>query len=102
MATSQACVPLVTCPEAAPLISALLQRSVACVRADLSEDFLAALSSAYSRCSKAHDAVFPFLSNTYNTRPSSFFYYCVDFAVYINILLLAIFYIAFVTADPSF
>lgn len=49
MATSQACVPLVTCPEAAPLIGALLQRSVACVRADLSEDFLQALSAAYSR-----------------------------------------------------
>lgn len=49
MATSQACVPLVTCPEAAPLIGALLQRSAACVRADLSEDFLRALSAAYSR-----------------------------------------------------
>lgn len=32
----------------------------------------------------------------------SSFYYCVDFAVYIFILLLAIFFIAFVTADPSF
>lgn len=31
-----------------------------------------------------------------------FFYYCVDFAAYIYILPLAIFYIAFVTADPSF
>lgn len=61
MATSQACVPLVTCPEAAPLIGALLQRSMACVRADLSEDFLAALSSAYSRYSKAHDAVCSFV-----------------------------------------
>lgn len=49
MTTSQACVPLVTCPEAAPLIGALLQRSVACVGADLSEDFLRALSAAYSR-----------------------------------------------------
>lgn len=49
MTTSQACVPLVTCPEASPLIGALLQRSVACVRADLSEDFLRALSAAYSR-----------------------------------------------------
>lgn len=49
MATSQACVPLVTCPEATPLIGALLRRSVACVRAELSEDFLRALSGAYSR-----------------------------------------------------
>uniref|UniRef100_UPI0037E74A3B Fanconi anemia group C protein n=1 Tax=Semicossyphus pulcher TaxID=241346 RepID=UPI0037E74A3B len=48
LATSQACVPLVTCPEAAPLISALLQQQVTCVRAQLSEDFLDALSSAYS------------------------------------------------------
>ncbi|XP_018524757.1 Fanconi anemia group C protein [Lates calcarifer] len=48
LATSEACVPLVTCPEAAPLIGALLQRPAACVRATLSEDFLDALSSAYS------------------------------------------------------
>ncbi|XP_023249311.1 Fanconi anemia group C protein isoform X1 [Seriola lalandi dorsalis] len=48
LATSEACVPLVTCPEAAPLIGALLQRPVTCVRAALSEDFLDALSSAYS------------------------------------------------------
>lgn len=47
--TSQACVPLITCPEAAPLINALLQRSAACVEAELSEDFLGALSTAYSR-----------------------------------------------------
>uniref|UniRef100_G3NVE5 FA complementation group C n=2 Tax=Gasterosteus aculeatus aculeatus TaxID=481459 RepID=G3NVE5_GASAC len=51
LATSEACVPLVTCPEAAPLISALLQQQVTCVRAALSEDFLDAVSSAYSsRC----------------------------------------------------
>lgn len=49
LATSEACVPLVTCPEAAPLISALLQQQVTCVRAALSEDFLDAVSSAYSR-----------------------------------------------------
>ncbi|XP_068560292.1 Fanconi anemia group C protein isoform X2 [Cebidichthys violaceus] len=48
LATSEACVPLVTCPEAAPLIGALLQQPVTCVRAALSEDFLDALSSAYS------------------------------------------------------
>lgn len=48
-ATSQACVPLVTCPEAAPLVNALLQRSAACVKAELSDDFLRALSTAYSR-----------------------------------------------------
>nr|XP_020449402.1 Fanconi anemia group C protein isoform X2 [Monopterus albus] len=47
LATSEACVPLVTCPEAAPLIGALLQRPATCVRAALSEDFLDALSSAY-------------------------------------------------------
>ncbi|KAI3372760.1 hypothetical protein L3Q82_023221 [Scortum barcoo] len=47
-ATSEACVPLVTCPEAAPLIGALLQQPVTCVKAVLSEDFLDALSSAYS------------------------------------------------------
>ncbi|XP_059192485.1 Fanconi anemia group C protein [Centropristis striata] len=48
LVTSEACVPLVTCPEAAPLIGALLQQAVPCVRAALSEDFLDALSSAYS------------------------------------------------------
>ncbi|XP_042344212.1 Fanconi anemia group C protein [Plectropomus leopardus] len=45
---SEACIPLVSCPEAAPLIGALLQQPVTCVRAALSEDFLEALSSAYS------------------------------------------------------
>ncbi|XP_035847804.1 Fanconi anemia group C protein isoform X2 [Sander lucioperca] len=48
LATSEACVPLVTYPEAAPLIGALLQQPMTCVRAALSEDFLDALSSAYS------------------------------------------------------
>ncbi|XP_034398532.1 Fanconi anemia group C protein isoform X2 [Cyclopterus lumpus] len=48
LATSEACVPLVTCPEAAPLIGALLQLPGTCVRAALSEDFLDAVSSAYS------------------------------------------------------
>ncbi|XP_068165657.1 Fanconi anemia group C protein isoform X2 [Antennarius striatus] len=48
LATSEACVPLVTCPEAAPLIDALLQKPVSCVRAALSEEFLDVLSSAYS------------------------------------------------------
>ncbi|TKS78545.1 Fanconi anemia group C protein [Collichthys lucidus] len=48
LAASEACVPLVTCPEAAPLIGALLQQPGTCVRAALSEDFLDALSSAYS------------------------------------------------------
>ncbi|XP_027133425.1 Fanconi anemia group C protein isoform X2 [Larimichthys crocea] len=48
LAASEACVPLVTCPEAAPLIGTLLQQPVTCVRAALSEDFLDALSSAYS------------------------------------------------------
>ncbi|KAF3695678.1 Fanconi anemia group C protein [Channa argus] len=49
LATSEACVPLVTCPEAAPLIGALLQQPATCVRAAISEDFLHTLSSAYSR-----------------------------------------------------
>ncbi|KAG7223377.1 hypothetical protein INR49_032204 [Caranx melampygus] len=48
LALSEACVPLVRCPEAAPLIGALLQRPVSCVRTALSDDFLNALSSAYS------------------------------------------------------
>ncbi|KAK5871052.1 hypothetical protein PBY51_003954 [Eleginops maclovinus] len=48
LAASEACVPLVTFPEAAPLISALLQQPATCVRAALSQDFLDALSSAYS------------------------------------------------------
>ncbi|XP_041793135.1 Fanconi anemia group C protein [Chelmon rostratus] len=51
LATSEACAPLVTCPEAAPLIGAMLQQPVTCVRATLSEHFLEALSSAYaSQC----------------------------------------------------
>ncbi|XP_069034314.1 Fanconi anemia group C protein [Embiotoca jacksoni] len=48
LATSEACVPLVTCPEASPLIGALLQRPVTCVSGALSEDLLDALGSAYS------------------------------------------------------
>ncbi|XP_053182082.1 Fanconi anemia group C protein [Scomber japonicus] len=48
LAASEACVPLVTCAEAAPLIGALLQRPLICARAALSVDFLDALSSAYS------------------------------------------------------
>ncbi|XP_073322843.1 Fanconi anemia group C protein isoform X2 [Pagrus major] len=56
LATSEACVPLVTCPEAAPLIGALLQQPVTCVRAALSGDFLDALSSAYSsQCSSLEE-----------------------------------------------
>ncbi|KAL4630062.1 Fanconi anemia group C protein [Arapaima gigas] len=39
-------IPLVTCPEAAPLISALLQCPAACARAILSKDFLEAVSEA--------------------------------------------------------
>ncbi|XP_029018991.1 Fanconi anemia group C protein [Betta splendens] len=48
LATSEACVPLVKSSEAAPLVSALLQRPVTCVKAALSEHFLDACSSAYS------------------------------------------------------
>ncbi|KAK1892895.1 Fanconi anemia group C protein like [Dissostichus eleginoides] len=49
LAASEACVPLVSLPEAAPLIRALLQQPATCVRAALSQDFLDALTSAYSR-----------------------------------------------------
>uniref|UniRef100_A0A671TJ06 FA complementation group C n=1 Tax=Sparus aurata TaxID=8175 RepID=A0A671TJ06_SPAAU len=56
LATSEACVPLVTCPEAAPLIGVLLQQPAKCARASLSEDFLDALSSAYSsQCSSLEE-----------------------------------------------
>ncbi|XP_055017407.1 Fanconi anemia group C protein isoform X2 [Boleophthalmus pectinirostris] len=47
-ATSEACIPLVTCPEAASLIGALLQRPFTSVKAPLSEDFIQATGSAYS------------------------------------------------------
>ncbi|XP_036382212.1 Fanconi anemia group C protein [Megalops cyprinoides] len=43
---SVACVPLVTCPEVAPLIGALLQCPAVCDRAALSEEFLEAVSAA--------------------------------------------------------
>uniref|UniRef100_A0AAZ1WY03 FA complementation group C n=1 Tax=Oreochromis aureus TaxID=47969 RepID=A0AAZ1WY03_OREAU len=49
VAISEACIPIVACPEASSLISLLLQRPVACVTEVLSEDFLDALTSAYSR-----------------------------------------------------
>ncbi|KAL0979129.1 hypothetical protein UPYG_G00181120 [Umbra pygmaea] len=48
-AASLACISLLTRPETAPLIGALLQRPVTCNRAALSQDFLDAVSSAYSR-----------------------------------------------------
>ncbi|XP_049572641.1 Fanconi anemia group C protein isoform X1 [Syngnathus scovelli] len=48
VATCEACVPLVTCPEVAPLIGTLLQRSLTCAQATLPYDFLDALSSAYN------------------------------------------------------
>lgn len=47
-ATSEVCIPLVTRPEAASLMEALLQRPSTSVKAGLSEDFLSAISSAYS------------------------------------------------------
>ncbi|XP_010874433.2 Fanconi anemia group C protein isoform X2 [Esox lucius] len=49
LAASVACVPLVSCPETAPLIRSLLQRPLTCDRATLSKDFLDAVSSAYSK-----------------------------------------------------
>ncbi|KAM9858611.1 Fanconi anemia group C protein [Aulostomus maculatus] len=48
LAISEACVALVSCAEATPLIGALLQRPVTCARAALGTDFLDAVSSAYS------------------------------------------------------
>uniref|UniRef100_A0A667X8B5 FA complementation group C n=1 Tax=Myripristis murdjan TaxID=586833 RepID=A0A667X8B5_9TELE len=48
LAASEACVPLVTYSEAAPLIGTLLQRLMTCAKAALSKDFLDAVSSAYS------------------------------------------------------
>ncbi|XP_076021215.1 Fanconi anemia group C protein [Genypterus blacodes] len=51
LAASEVCISLVSCPEAAPLFAALLQRPATCGKAVLSEDFLDALSSAYtSKC----------------------------------------------------
>lgn len=43
--TSEVFVPIVTCPEASPLVGALLQNPVS----SISEDFFNALSSAHSR-----------------------------------------------------
>ncbi|XP_061527889.1 Fanconi anemia group C protein isoform X2 [Phycodurus eques] len=48
VATCEACIPLVTCPEVAPLIGSLLQRPFVCPQAALGCDFLDALSSAYT------------------------------------------------------
>lgn len=48
LAISEICVPLVTCPEASPLIGTLLQQPTTCIRGTLSEDFLRALSLAHS------------------------------------------------------
>ncbi|XP_047236292.1 Fanconi anemia group C protein isoform X3 [Girardinichthys multiradiatus] len=49
-AASEAWVPLIKCPETSPVIGALLQQPVNCIREGLSENFLDALHSAYSRC----------------------------------------------------
>ncbi|KAJ3603778.1 hypothetical protein NHX12_028519 [Muraenolepis orangiensis] len=49
LAVSETYIPLVTCPEAAPLIGAMLERTATCVRATLSQDFLDAVSAAYLR-----------------------------------------------------
>ncbi|KAM9394244.1 Fanconi anemia group C protein [Pholidichthys leucotaenia] len=45
---AEACVLLLTCPEASFLIGALLQKPVTCVRDPRNEDFLEILGSAYS------------------------------------------------------
>uniref|UniRef100_A0A3B5LAS5 FA complementation group C n=1 Tax=Xiphophorus couchianus TaxID=32473 RepID=A0A3B5LAS5_9TELE len=57
-AVSEACVPLITCPEASPLIGALLQQQMTCIRESLSENFLDALHSAYSRYRKCFYCIF--------------------------------------------
>ncbi|XP_076145395.1 Fanconi anemia group C protein [Alosa pseudoharengus] len=44
---SLTCVPLVTRPEAAPLIGALLRRSVTCAHTQLSEEFVEAVCSGF-------------------------------------------------------
>ncbi|XP_072537048.1 Fanconi anemia group C protein isoform X2 [Salminus brasiliensis] len=46
-AVSVACVPLVTCPLAAPLVGALLKRPVSCGCSHLSKEFIDAVSSAW-------------------------------------------------------
>uniref|UniRef100_A0A672ZP69 FA complementation group C n=1 Tax=Sphaeramia orbicularis TaxID=375764 RepID=A0A672ZP69_9TELE len=83
LATSEACVPLVTCPEAASLIGALLQTPLTCTKAALSEDFLDALSSRlsleeqavvslwYHSLSSLEEAVLSLLESVLaNTRPT--------------------------------
>lgn len=52
---SEACVPLLTFPETAPLTGALLQQPDTCVRTALSEGFLVTVSQAYYRYTKIHD-----------------------------------------------
>ncbi|XP_055080317.1 Fanconi anemia group C protein [Periophthalmus magnuspinnatus] len=47
-ATAEACVPLVTCPEAASLIGALLKLAVTSVKAPLTDHCIQAISSAHS------------------------------------------------------
>ncbi|XP_076859741.1 Fanconi anemia group C protein isoform X2 [Brachyhypopomus gauderio] len=48
-ALSVACVPLVTCPEAAPLIGVLLKHRISCGCSHLSEEFIEAVSTALLR-----------------------------------------------------
>ncbi|XP_077416555.1 Fanconi anemia group C protein isoform X2 [Vanacampus margaritifer] len=48
VATCEACVPLMTCPEVAPLIGVLLQQPLTCPQAALTNDFLDAVNSAYT------------------------------------------------------
>ncbi|XP_077376898.1 Fanconi anemia group C protein isoform X2 [Festucalex cinctus] len=48
VATCEACVPLITCPEVAPLIGDLLQQPLTCPQAALTNDFLDAVNSAYT------------------------------------------------------
>ncbi|XP_015251318.1 PREDICTED: Fanconi anemia group C protein isoform X1 [Cyprinodon variegatus] len=49
-AASEAFMSLITCAEASPVIGTLLQQPAPCIRGGLSENFIDALHSAYSRC----------------------------------------------------
>ncbi|XP_061881720.1 Fanconi anemia group C protein [Entelurus aequoreus] len=48
VAISEACIPLITCAEVAPLIGAVLQRPLTCTRSTITDSFLGAVNSAYS------------------------------------------------------
>lgn len=69
-AVSIACVPLVTCPEAAPLIGALLKHHASCCCSHLSETFIEEANTAWLRYR---------VSSTFRFIVSSFYYHCWDY-----------------------